>query len=588
MAWRRTDGGSLAPLLSGIPDYAAVMKKGGGFQELGIEKTNNGSGPLEADETLIVPRDSMQLGHGNVTSAAGALIMIRSLITGRRGLFPWCYYDPATGTGRVLEPDAGVEQTVSVNPTGSDDITSGGTLTITTTAAEFIHNLILFPKAGDVPTGFRMRATVQGQPDAFFYWPTRKKWSSGDGGTLPASGEIDLDDSPMFLLGVSNPSDPITINVEYEFKSGALKGVGSLPGISVKRNVVTLQELARRNEVTELVNHENVRYVGKHGSDSNNGKNPGAAFLTIQAALNSITDAAGNKRYVVLVMPGDYSESITGKNNIEVMGFSLDPRAVVLSGNNTVLTTPNTYSNYSNLTLQLTNPSNFTQNTVFVNGGEHYMRNCVIAFSSTIVNSSLDVIEVDAGFLDLEQCQVEVDIGDTATTGNIQITHLRVDGNGSARMCGGQMDLSSRDSGCNFILVQDNSSDEVRIRDVDIGIEIDDATWAGYIYVFGFFGSHTEHIQGIRVNAEKSGGATGAIYPVYANSLSATGADVEISDSKIAYSGFSGSSKMVHVDQSDDVVRFTFVETEVDGTKANFSKSGNGTFYHTALTYQTA
>jgi len=47
-----------------------------------------------------------------------------------------------------------------------------------------------------------------------------------------------------------------------------------------------------------------------------------APYSTIQSAINSITDAASDKIYTVLVFPGDYNESITLKNYVDIVAFN--------------------------------------------------------------------------------------------------------------------------------------------------------------------------------------------------------------------------------------------------------------------------
>ncbi len=47
----------------------------------------------------------------------------------------------------------------------------------------------------------------------------------------------------------------------------------------------------------------------------------GADYSTIQSAINSITDAASNKRYCVWVMPGLYDEQVTMKQWVDVRGI---------------------------------------------------------------------------------------------------------------------------------------------------------------------------------------------------------------------------------------------------------------------------
>lgn len=74
---------------------------------------------------------------------------------------------------------------------------------------------------------------------------------------------------------------------------------------------------------------ENVVYVSKNGSDT-----PGVGqtaadlgtfispYLTVQAAISSITDASSSKYYTIFVMPGTYVEDLTFKPWVNIVGFS--------------------------------------------------------------------------------------------------------------------------------------------------------------------------------------------------------------------------------------------------------------------------
>lgn len=50
-------------------------------------------------------------------------------------------------------------------------------------------------------------------------------------------------------------------------------------------------------------------------------KTGGAAYTTVQAAVNAITDATSTKRYSVLIMPGDYDEVVTAKSYVSFVGM---------------------------------------------------------------------------------------------------------------------------------------------------------------------------------------------------------------------------------------------------------------------------
>lgn len=55
----------------------------------------------------------------------------------------------------------------------------------------------------------------------------------------------------------------------------------------------------------------------------------GGSYTTIQAAVNSISDAASNKIYTVLVFPGEYNEALTLKNYVNIV--AIDPEATILT-----------------------------------------------------------------------------------------------------------------------------------------------------------------------------------------------------------------------------------------------------------------
>jgi len=54
-------------------------------------------------------------------------------------------------------------------------------------------------------------------------------------------------------------------------------------------------------------------YVSKTGNDTTGNGSILAPFLTIQAAINSVTDATANKQYTIIISPGFYNETLTLK-----------------------------------------------------------------------------------------------------------------------------------------------------------------------------------------------------------------------------------------------------------------------------------
>src|SRR5258706_2101979 len=63
-----------------------------------------------------------------------------------------------------------------------------------------------------------------------------------------------------------------------------------------------------------------TRYVAKNGVDATADGSIAKPFLTVQAAITNITDAAVAKPYGVIVMPGVYADSFKLKANVYVIG----------------------------------------------------------------------------------------------------------------------------------------------------------------------------------------------------------------------------------------------------------------------------
>ena len=81
-----------------------------------------------------------------------------------------------------------------------------------------------------------------------------------------------------------------------------------------------------------LPDHTEILYVGKSGNDSNDGLNPDKPKLTIQAAIDAITDEASDKPYTVVVMPGIYAETVTMKDYVNLFGYGHMSTKVIKNG----------------------------------------------------------------------------------------------------------------------------------------------------------------------------------------------------------------------------------------------------------------
>lgn len=139
-------------------------------------------------------------------------------------------------------------------------------------------------------------------------------------------------------------------------------------------------------QINALVNfsYENTIYVAKNGLDTNLGKQH-SPFLTITAALNSITDATPSKRYVVKIASGSYTEaSLALKANVFLFGENKE--AVRITGNVSLgssFTAGSSFDNRSGASnLTLLSAADFNWNTVQSAAGKLYFNEVV--FGSTL------------------------------------------------------------------------------------------------------------------------------------------------------------------------------------------------------------
>lgn len=107
----------------------------------------------------------------------------------------------------------------------------------------------------------------------------------------------------------------------------------------------------------------------------------GADYATITDALNSVSDAATGKRYCILVYPGTYSEAITMKNYVDVVG--VDRYSCIITQADATVVNLRDYSTLANITIKVTAPST-ARTIVRDNAASHteiYVRDVDVIFT---------------------------------------------------------------------------------------------------------------------------------------------------------------------------------------------------------------
>jgi hypothetical protein len=92
------------------------------------------------------------------------------------------------------------------------------------------------------------------------------------------------------------------------------------------------------------ISYAGVRFVAKSGAEHS----------SIQSAIDSITDAADDNRYAVIVYPGEYAENVVLKNYVTLIGADGRRGAKITATSGTLLTLPSIEAHVDWIDLQMT------------------------------------------------------------------------------------------------------------------------------------------------------------------------------------------------------------------------------------------
>jgi hypothetical protein len=181
--------------------------------------------------------------------------------------------------------------------------------------------------------------------------------------------------------GLQDQIDAKDQSILEEAKEYTDEKIAEIPSVDLS-NYYDKEEVDQAfEELKEIVASETV-YVAKNGSDDNVGSEL-SPFLTISAALASITDASPTKRYVIKVAVGRYDEaSVSLKANVFILGE--DPSATRIGGAFTLASDfSGSADNRSGLSMvTILSACNFDWNAVTSEAGKLYFQN--VAFNTAL------------------------------------------------------------------------------------------------------------------------------------------------------------------------------------------------------------
>jgi len=159
---------------------------------------------------------------------------------------------------------------------------------------------------------------------------------------------------------------------------------------------------------------ERVARVAKSGGD----------FTTIQAAIDSITDAAIDKRYAVIVYPGDYAEAVTMEDYVDIIGTGrTNSRITGTTG--TVLTFPATKATIQDMGIYVDYGTLGANSTAITSaGGDSAMIRCDIGVTKSGGHFTMNALAITAGAFRMSDCYFTYSI--TGATGAPQLTQSAI------------------------------------------------------------------------------------------------------------------------------------------------------------------
>ncbi len=554
------DGGSISgstvTLDDGLQDIAGLTPADGAFVV--------GDGTDWVAETGAVARASMGAGtgDGDITGVTAG--------TGLTGGGASGAVTVTLSTNAVTNITAGANITVTDNganvtiaASSSGDITSvtagtgltgGGasgdvTLTLTTDA---VTNLTA--GSGITLTGSGANITIA---------------STGGTGTTNASGINANFASPTSYV-------PATVYVDAH-----LKGIDS---------VLTAHNVTGATHTASLavLDPAQVVTVAKSGAD----------YTTIQGAIDSITDNATGKRYVVLIYPGTYTENVTMEEYVSLVGLDHESTRIT-SASGTTLTAPPGTSDAGLYNLAILSTPTADGAICFVmTAGEIDAYDCYFKMTSTNNGVEGNIVAQSGGELEFNACAFKYNL-DGSSAGAATHSTIGISGNSEYHLYACELDVDVDDVDDTIVGINEvaASTNEGVVKGCIMHLDANHAAYSGTAGMLYFHGAGVHKtMEDNHVGTYSAG--NGTAYGAYMDT-SAGGGEIHSTGNRIHVTGFANNyganvaAGDTWVSHFDDVVAalgttgagtFTTVQSPADGVlfastrviTAAYTNSGGG------------
>jgi len=299
------------------------------------------------------------------------------------------------------------------------------------------------PAADDKPDRLRIRPV--GLPGSFELSGADKTTIEDWISTMNPTDFVELQDGTRLNLGRAAAIRPISMATGYEEITVRMLGeAGALTYSGA--DAVTIYDWLSAGQVL----FTNTVVVAK----SNN------AYTTIQSAIDSIADAAADNRYTVLVMPGVYEETVTGKDYVDVIGVTVEGQGVVLTNEvGPLYAFPSSGGSLKDIYLQLLPVSDtVTYWAVEASGGDVTIKDCRFLVASAVDGCVAGLVKATScSYFRMEHCWGEYTMTGNGAPGEIHIA-VNLVSQTYARLENNRVDMRVSDQADSIIGIWDSAT----------------------------------------------------------------------------------------------------------------------------------
>lgn len=250
----------------------------------------------------------------------------------------------------------------------------------------------------------------------------------------------------------------------------------------------------------------------------------GGQYTTIQAAINSITDAAADNKYLITVLPGTYTENIVMKDYVSLTGLPIRRITSIYNTSGTLVTMPANEAHifWIDLIMAPTASSDIVVDATAGNGSTGFYRiedSDITMTSAAAITPKLVDAEVGTGLYCINVTMTYT-MSNTGTTGTHTPVFLQ-SGNALFYLLRSILRSTVAGQNCNVENLHDESTGRVLKEICTLQLTCTNASFSGYATPYGLYGGAGENPETKQMNnvvITVTGAGTGTGYVAYFDS----------------------------------------------------------------------